>query len=244
MRYSTPRFAAEKVKKHPVRRAVREAVDSFLEEALKLGARKTTELEIAARGAGLLRERQAIGASRTFQGAKKRLGIRSLRLGFGGAGGWAWELPGGAQVSALAADAAQPGALHARREAVPEREPPPQALSVELVAAALAADAAQPRVLHAGKDAVPEREPPPQALSVEPAAAAPSDPRGHILSSWSAGLERLHRSPQGIPPHRWSVFVSDCRRFMAAPLGGACDGVRVGCRRALLLFRAWARWAF
>lgn len=33
------------------------------------------------------------------------------------------------------------------------------------------------------------------------------------------GVERLDycRAPLGVPPHRWRLFVDDCRRFTASP---------------------------
>jgi hypothetical protein len=46
-----------------------------------------------ARAEGLLGERQAITHAKVFKRAKRSLGIRSIRDGFGSAGGWCWELP-------------------------------------------------------------------------------------------------------------------------------------------------------
>jgi hypothetical protein len=45
-----------------------------------------------ARAAGLLGERQRI-TSKVFRRAKRSLGIRSIRYGFGAGGRWVWELP-------------------------------------------------------------------------------------------------------------------------------------------------------
>jgi hypothetical protein len=46
-----------------------------------------------ARGVGLLGQRQQIQHAKPFKKAKKSLGIRSVREGFGSTGKWAWLLP-------------------------------------------------------------------------------------------------------------------------------------------------------
>jgi hypothetical protein len=46
-----------------------------------------------ARAAGLLGEGQSITQDKVFRRAKRSLGIRSIRDGFGAGGRWAWELP-------------------------------------------------------------------------------------------------------------------------------------------------------
>ena len=67
-------------------------VAEFLREALARGALGVPELEARARAAGLLVERQRITHAKAFKKAKKSLGIRSVRDGFG-AGRWLWQLP-------------------------------------------------------------------------------------------------------------------------------------------------------
>jgi len=52
-----------------------------------------SELEAKARVAGLLGKHQQLQHSKTFKAAKKLLGVRSVRTGFGKAGVWAWHLP-------------------------------------------------------------------------------------------------------------------------------------------------------
>src|SRR5438094_484111 len=69
------------------------AIADFLNRALAGGALMVAELEAKARAAGLLRERQEIQHAKAFKKAKKALGIRSIRDGFGGDGKWAWLLP-------------------------------------------------------------------------------------------------------------------------------------------------------
>jgi hypothetical protein len=46
-----------------------------------------------ARAKGLLGERQHITDAKIFKRAKKSLGIKSLRAGFGACSRWLWELP-------------------------------------------------------------------------------------------------------------------------------------------------------
>ena len=51
-----------------------------------------SELELKARSQGFLGEHQ-IQHAKPFKKAKKSLGIRSIRDGFGGDGKWAWSMP-------------------------------------------------------------------------------------------------------------------------------------------------------
>ena len=51
------------------------------------------ELEARARATGLLGKRQSITHIKVFKRAKKSLGIRSLRAGFGARSQWRWQLP-------------------------------------------------------------------------------------------------------------------------------------------------------
>jgi hypothetical protein len=69
------------------------AVADFLQRALVGDALDVTQLEAMARAAGLLGKRQQIQHAKAFKKAKRSLGIRSVRAGFGGTGKWAWLLP-------------------------------------------------------------------------------------------------------------------------------------------------------
>ena len=69
------------------------AVTDFLQCALAGGAVDVSQLEAVARAAGLLAKRQQIQHAKTFKKAKRFLGIRSVRAGFGSTGKWAWLLP-------------------------------------------------------------------------------------------------------------------------------------------------------
>jgi len=79
----------------------REAVAAeFLRKALAVEPLGVPKLDMMARAAGLLGERQRITHAKVFRRAKVLLGIRSIRDGFGPGGGWAWELPRGSEERA------------------------------------------------------------------------------------------------------------------------------------------------
>jgi len=65
----------------------------FLQRSLATGAVGVPELEVRARSAGLLGERQQIRHAKAFKKAKKALGIQSIRNGFGSGGKWKWLMP-------------------------------------------------------------------------------------------------------------------------------------------------------
>ena len=67
-------------------------VTQFLRDALAEDALGAPKLEVMARAAGLLGQRQSITHIRVFKRAKKSLGIRSLRVGFGARSQWRWQL--------------------------------------------------------------------------------------------------------------------------------------------------------
>jgi hypothetical protein len=66
---------------------------AFLERALSTNPISVARLELKARAAKLLGERQAITNAKRFKRAKAQLGIRSFRKGFGPAGEWFWAMP-------------------------------------------------------------------------------------------------------------------------------------------------------
>jgi hypothetical protein len=67
-------------------------VTQFLRDVLAGGALDVPELEVRARAVGLLGEHQRITNAKLFRYAKKSLGIRSIRNGFGSGGEWLWSL--------------------------------------------------------------------------------------------------------------------------------------------------------
>jgi hypothetical protein len=68
-------------------------VTKFLRDELAVDASGVPELEARARATGLLGQRQSITHIKVFKRAKKSLGIRSLRAGFGARSQWRWQLP-------------------------------------------------------------------------------------------------------------------------------------------------------
>ena len=74
-------------------RPVESVVADFLRSALAGAAVSVPNLETMARAEGLLGEGQRVTDAKLFKRAKKSLGIRSTRAGFGTDGGWVWELP-------------------------------------------------------------------------------------------------------------------------------------------------------
>ncbi len=67
-------------------------VAAFLRKELNRGPGVVSDLESMARKAGLLGEDQRITHAKLFKRAKKFLGIRSVRSGFGSGGEWVWLL--------------------------------------------------------------------------------------------------------------------------------------------------------
>jgi hypothetical protein len=110
-------------------------VTEFLRDALARGDVGVTKLEIMARTAGLLGQDQRITHSKLFKGAKKTLGIRSRRTGFGPRSQWLWRLPRQSETSIKTEEGQGPGAAPERRLPIPiewvegiaslkERQPP------------------------------------------------------------------------------------------------------------------------
>src|SRR5262249_30409201 len=86
---------------------------AFLKGAFAGHPIRVAELEVKARTAMLLGERQSITHSKLFKRAKKALGIRSVRDGFGATGEWFWAFPqnpglDGAQTTGHSSNAAKP----------------------------------------------------------------------------------------------------------------------------------------
>jgi hypothetical protein len=65
----------------------------FLQQMLAGGRVPVAELELKARTAGLLGAQQCLTDAKVFKRAKKSLGIRSMRSGYGRDGEWMWEMP-------------------------------------------------------------------------------------------------------------------------------------------------------
>jgi hypothetical protein len=110
-------------------------VTEFLRDALARGDVGVTKLEIMARTAGLLGQDQRITHSKLFKGAKKTLGIRSRRTGFGPRSQWLWRLPRQSETPIKTEEGQGPRAAPERRLPIPiewvegiaslkERQPP------------------------------------------------------------------------------------------------------------------------
>jgi len=69
------------------------AADDFLRRSLAGGALAVSELEAKAREECLLGQHQQLQDAKAFKTAKRLLGIKSARHGFGKAGVWTWRLP-------------------------------------------------------------------------------------------------------------------------------------------------------
>jgi len=69
-----------------------EVVAEFLRKGLAKGPVLVSGLEVMARAAGVLGIYQRITHAKLFKRAKKSLGIRSVRTGFGSGGEWFWLL--------------------------------------------------------------------------------------------------------------------------------------------------------
>jgi hypothetical protein len=82
-----------------VSRDKRAAVAAFLLETLAGGEVEVAVIESRARAAGLLSERQKIEHAKLFKEAKRMLGIRSRRIGFGRDGRWVWRLETSREVT-------------------------------------------------------------------------------------------------------------------------------------------------
>jgi hypothetical protein len=70
-----------------------ETAAEFLCRSLAGGALAVPELEVKAREEGLLRQHQQLQHAKAFKTAKRLLGVKSARHGFGKAGVWTWRLP-------------------------------------------------------------------------------------------------------------------------------------------------------
>ena len=83
-------------------------ITEFLTGALAGSALGAPKLEAMARTAGLLGEIQHLCNAKLFVRAKKELGIRSVRSGFGSGGAWLWLLEKSAPPVAKATPEAAP----------------------------------------------------------------------------------------------------------------------------------------
>jgi hypothetical protein len=162
----------------------------FLESALAAGAVPVAELEERARTAGLLGKHNHIGDVKKFKSAKRRLGVKSRRDGFGRGGEWLWQLP------------------------APPSTPMPEVLSSPASIAPVSdvyAGGLSPRDFAASTEAL--------RADAEVAIDDASTRRVPFDWVRGVELLQLRPRPLGVPAHRWRIFIEDCRRFLASPCG-------------------------
>jgi hypothetical protein len=82
-------------------------VTKFLRDAIGVDAVGVSELDEKARAKALLSERQSITTAKVFKRAKKSLGIRSRRTGFGARSQWLWQMPRQSDPAPIKTEAAQ-----------------------------------------------------------------------------------------------------------------------------------------
>jgi hypothetical protein len=180
----------------------------FLQGVLAAGPAAVTEIEVRARAAGLLSDRQDISHAKRFKHAKAALGIASIRQGFGRDGEWAWALPPPAEVPAPQAE----GQLSTKSPVI-NAEP-------------------NVSVIYGGAVASAEPNYPKISSAIGPANGMPYEFRDvvGVPRSWLEGVARLqgHRNPRDVPPHRWNEFVTDCYRFIISAEGWAQRATDLG----------------
>jgi hypothetical protein len=188
------------------------SVVTFLQSALADGRIAVPELETKARTAGLLGDHQRVTHSKIFKRAKKTLGIRSVRVGFGAAGQWWWNLRPQpispvAKLAGHVSSEVQEPATYAHHHLEPE-----WSSTTERTAG------------YHPKNVTPEFR-----------------HHNHVPLEWTKGVASLdrHRAPKDVPIHRWHRLLDDCNIFLHAPenwagraaeLGWAAEDL-FGCRR-------------
>jgi hypothetical protein len=177
-------------------------VATFLKCTLAASPVAVGEIEVQARHAGVLAPTQKITGAKLFRQAKKVLGIRSKKIGFGAAGSWCWELPETAR-STLSQSPEQPstkdvpaGATYVKAQSDPEQSCTEGSAEVQIAS--------------------------PQTQLPEIQAGSISKVGG--VATWIDGVERLNyfRVPAGVPSQRWKQFIDDCKAFLD-PLEGRAE---------------------
>jgi hypothetical protein len=190
-------------------RAMTSLVSRFLELALADGPVAVTDIEAKARAACLLGPTQKITDAKLFKRSKTLLCIRSVRVGFGGAGRWCWALP---------LPAASP--VSERPEQPATKDVPPGAAYV-----GLASDAEQSCAGGIAED----RLPPVQLPRSKTSGISRIHEVGGV-ATWIEGVTLLDRNrpPAGIPPLRWRQFIRDCEVFLDPAEGWAERAFQMG----------------
>jgi hypothetical protein len=183
-------------------RATTSLVSGFLELALADGPVEVTDIETKARAACLLGPTQKITDAKLFKRSKTLLCIRSVRVGFGGAGRWCWELP--------------------MRAASPVSERPEQPPTKDVLAGATYVERWSGPEQSCAEGSVEVRLPPVQMPGSKAGGISKIDEVGGV-ATWIAGVAILdpNRAVAGIPPLRWREFIDDCKKFLDPAEGRA-----------------------
>jgi hypothetical protein len=175
----------------------RSSAADFLRRSLAGGALAVSELEVRAREEGLLGQRQQLQNAKAFKTAKRLLGIKSARHGFGTAGVWTWRLP------------PQPSSRSTKPPPLPHAE-----VHLEEAPSPTVNTANPPPPQHAEFHFKEAPSP-----TVNTAGALALELRDRLIpQEWVDGIASLdhHRAPMDVPLNRWRVFVDDCQRFLLA----------------------------
>jgi hypothetical protein len=163
------------------------AAVAFLEGALVRCSVAVADLEVRARAAGLLGERQSITDSKKFRAAKKKLGIMSRRDGFGRGGRWYWSM---------------------------STQPPEEPTRTAIDPMAKTPDRVGPGAVYGGDHSRPAREhPSPSAVAGE---HTPTQGISRDWGKGVYRLHHLP-AHAGVPAHRWCTFLSDVDQFIQSP---------------------------
>jgi hypothetical protein len=184
------------------RRASASLVSEFLGLILADGPVAVADIEAKAREAGLLGPSQQITGAKLFKQAKKSLGVRSRRFGFGAVGGWCWQLPETAR-SMVSQSPEQPSTKDVPAAAIyVERPSDPDQSGAEASAAVRFSPVRLPGSKTGGVSRI-------------------HDVGG--VATWIEGVALLDRNrpPAGIPPLRWKQFIDDCKAFLDPAKGWA-----------------------
>jgi hypothetical protein len=184
------------------RRVSTSLVLEFLELTLADGPVAVTDIEAKARAARLLGPRQEVTSAKLFRRAKKSLGIRSKRVGFGAAGDWFWQLP-----------------VH---PCSPVSERPEQAAPKDVPAGVTYVERASDPAQSCAESSAEVRFPSVPMPGLKTSGVSKIHEVGGV-ATWIAGVALLNpnRPAAGIPPLRWRQFIDDCKAFLDPARGWA-----------------------
>jgi hypothetical protein len=177
-------------------------ISGFLQSILAGGPVTVAVIEDEARAAGLLAPGQEVTGAKLFRRAKKSLGIRSKRVGFGAAGDWFWQLP-------------VPPCL-------PISERPEQPATKGVPTGVTYVEGASDPEQSCAESSAEVRSPSVPIPGSKVGGISRIDEVGGV-ATWIAGVAILdpNRAVAGIPPLRWRQFIDDCKAFLDPAKGWA-----------------------